>query len=88
MTEQEFNAFFSALPEVFSRADVHKYLNGMLKPKYLSNLTQQGKGPQHFLVGGRAFYQRDKFLAWARSYYGIKGNDSAIQGSSSSTQES
>ena len=76
MTHEEFDAFFGRLPEIFSRSEVQKYLNGMLRPKYLCNLEQKGIGPKHFIVGGKAFYQKQTFLDWARKYYGVEGPDS------------
>ena len=76
MTREEFDTFFGRLPVVFARRDVHKYLNGMLKAKYLSSLEQRGIGPKHFIVGCKAFYCRDVFLEWAQKYYGVEDDDS------------
>lgn len=54
----------NSLPPVIARAEIGKYLGGMLSSRYLQNLDAEGKGPAKVRFGGKVGYLRDDLIRW------------------------
>lgn len=65
LIEAAISGLEAAMPAVFTRREIPKYVGGSLSVGTLANLGKDG--PPYFLVNKHATYEKKSFLQWYRS---------------------
>ncbi len=59
-----FESLRKALPAVFPRKDLPRYIGSLISVGYMANLDSSGQGPESRRIGGNIVYERDSFILW------------------------
>ncbi len=70
-----FETLRNALPLIFPRKDLPKYIGSLISTGYMANLDSEGQGPKSRRIGGNVVYERESFVKWLESRIADKCNE-------------